>query len=289
MTDPVTGVQAPAAGEQGQGTGPAAQPAGQPAATPPAGQPAGQPAAQPGGQPATPAGEQKQVTVPLSVVEAVRKELSEAKASKTEIEAKLNQLQMMSQMGGFGQPGQPAQPAAPAAQPAQPEDPLSGMEDDELINAKDIRKILQTVQGNRPDLSKEIEPLHMKIAKIEVQAADPNYEKTIRTYLPEMITVNPVLRDMITRAPNPLAAALTVAKMSPKFVQAQQAAANPANPEPPADILSDLQKIIENATKPGTPGAMGGGGAISGNDRFRTMNDADFDAEVNRVLTQGAQ
>ena len=274
MTEPATGVTAPAAGGQ-DGSG---QPAG--------GQPA-QTVVQPGGvqapQPAQPA-EQKQVTVPLSVVEAVRRELSDAKASKAEIEAKLTQIQAMQQVGGF-QPAQQAQPS----QPAQPEDPLGGMEDDELVNAKDIRKILKAVQGNPNDFRQAIEPLRAEVAKIQLQAMDPNYEQTIRTYLPDMITANPMLREMIVRAPNPLVAALGIARISPRYVQAQQAVKPGELPAPPPDILSDLQKIIENATRPGTPGSMGGGGAISGNDRFRNMNDTDFDAEVNRVLTSGAR
>lgn len=267
MPEMTPGVIAPAAGGQ---VGSTAQPSGQPAGTQPA-QPA---AAQPGtgGQPAP----GQQVQVPLSVVEAVRKELSEAKASKAEIEAKLNQIQAMQHIAS--PPAQPAQPA-----PVQSKDPFEGMEDEELINVKDLRKMVQTLQGTE-SINKVVEPLRADLAKIQLQTMDPNYEQTIRTYLPDMITVNPMLREMIIRAPNPLVAALGVARMSPKFIQSQESARGGQPPAPPPDILSDLQKIIENATRPAAPGSMGGGGAISGNDRYRSMSDADFDAEVNRVL-----
>lgn len=267
MTEPVTGVSAPAAGGQ-VGPGQPAQPAGQPAAQ-------GQPGA--GGQPVQP---DHQVQVPLSVVEAVRKELSEAKASKTEIEAKLNQIQAMQQFAP-AQPVQPSQPSAAQPAPEPPKDPFEGMDDEELISVKDIRKLSETF---KPDVSQAIAPLKAEIAKIQLQATDPNYEQTIRTYLPEMIAANPMLRDMITRSPNPIVAALGVSRMNPRYVQAAGGGITPA---PSPDPLTALQRIIENATRPGAPGSMGGGGAFSGNDRFRNMNDAEFDAEVNRVLAGG--
>jgi hypothetical protein len=211
--------------------------------------------------------------VPLHVVEAVRNELSTFKGKNSELEEKLMQFQMM--------PPPAAQPAAAA--PAAPTDPLDGMDDDELVNVKDIRKIIQTVKQDNSSVA----PLKADFAKLQLHVMDPNYETTIRNYLPEMVTVNPMLKGMIMRAENPLAAALAVARMSPKFIQAMEAAkAGGTAPSPPKDILSDLQRIIENAAKPGAPGAMGGGGgAVAGNDRFRTMNDADFDNEVQRVLS----
>jgi len=202
------------------------------------------------------------VTVPLHVVQTVRQELASEKAARADVEQRLQLFMMQGQQ-------QPPQQQAPP-----PEDPLAGMQDDELINVKDLRKL---VSNMRPGITPEIQTT---IAKLEAKVQDPNYEATIRTYLPDMITAQPTLRDMIARAPNPLHAALTVAKMSPKYQEAQK---QPNAPR--ADILNDLQRIIENATKPMSPGSMGGGGAVAGHDRFRTMSDQDFEAEVQRVLS----
>jgi len=275
MNDLQTGVAAtPAAGgQQGTGEGQTAQAPGQ--------MPGGvqAPAQQPGGQPGV--GGVREITVPLHVVEAVRKELTETKAGKAGLEARLSQLEAMQSMGGMVQ----QRPIANApAQPAPDVDPFkdAGLEDDDLVDTATLRKIVATM---RPGAGQDTEPLRAEISKLQLQVTDPQYEQTIRTYLPEMITANPMLRELITRSPNPLMSALTMARMSPRYIQEQQAKANAnAGPTPPPDPLGELQRIIDNATKPGSPGSMGGGGAVSGYDRFRTMGDAEFDAEVQRVL-----
>lgn len=272
-----SGVTAPAAVGQGQGTG--AQPAGgQPQSTP---QGAPQPSAQ--AQPGQPA---QEVAVPLHVVTTLRDQLKESKGTTQQLQQQLQQIQAMQMMGGVPQQPRPATPEPqPGVQP-QGHDPLAGLEDTDLVTAKELKSIVQSLRGNAPDLSQALGPINATLARVQVQLQDPHYESTIKEYLPEMITTQPFLREMIVRAPNPLLAALSVARMSPRYMQAQQAA-NGQQPQPQAqqqDVLSDLQRIIENATKPGAPGAMGGGGAISGYDRFRTMSNAEFDAEVNRVL-----
>jgi len=214
------------------------------------------------------------------VVEAVRKELTETKAGKAGLEARLSQLEAMQSMGGMVQ----QQPAPVPAQPPQNVDPFkdAGLEDDDLVDTATLRKIVATM---RPGAGQDNEPLRAEISKLQLQVTDPQYEQTIRTYLPEMITANPMLRELITRSPNPLMSALTMARMSPRYVQEQQekARAN-TGPAPPPDALGELQRIIDNATKPGSPASMGGGGAVSGYDRYRTMSNSEFDEEVQRVL-----
>ena len=275
MNDLQTGVAAsPAAGgQQGTGEGQTAQAPGQ--------MPGGvqAPAQQPGGQPGV--GGVREITVPLHVVEAVRKELTETKAGKAGLEARLSQLEAMQSMGGMVQ----QRPIANApAQPAPDVDPFkdAGLEDDDLVDTATLRKIVATM---RPGAGQDTEPLRAEISKLQLQVTDPQYEQTIRTYLPEMITANPMLRELITRSPNPLMSALTMARMSPRYVQEQQekARAN-TGPAPPPDALGELQRIIDNATKPGSPASMGGGGAVSGYDRYRTMSNSEFDEEVQRVL-----
>lgn len=266
-------VNSPAAGDLGQGGSASQQ-------TAINNQGAQQQAAQPD--------QSKEITVPLHVVEAVRNELKDTKTQAQTLREQMQQIQALQQFGG-GMPQQ--QQAQSPTQSQTVEDPLSGMEDDDLLSVNDMRKIITQIKTtSTPDPN-----LTNTIAKMQVQMQDPNYETTIRTYLPEMVASQPILREMITRAPNPLAAALSVAKMSPRYIQGNQqqqlqqqgGQQQQGQNTGPRDVLSDLQRIIENATKPGNPGAVGGGGAVSGFDRFRNMPDADFDAEVNRVLNGG--
>jgi hypothetical protein len=231
-----------------------------------------------------PAQETPEVKVPLHVVTALRDELSSTKQGRAELESKLHQIESMQRLQqNFQPPPQAPQPAP--AQPA-PADPFTGMTDDELMTVQDVKKILNHFQSQQrpPDIDRIVAPLHKKLAELEVRAQDSNYEKTIRTYLPEMVTQNPMLQGIIANAPNQLAAALAIAKMSPRYIQETHPQSQPKQPEQRQDVLSDLQKIIENASRPSAPGAMGGGGAVSGNDRFAAMDDAALDAEVQRVL-----
>lgn len=280
MTDPATGAApAPAAGGQqpGQGAAPV-QPAPAAAAPTTPSQPAGQPAQQ------TPP---KEVNVPLHVVEAVRSELSQSKTTVGELRQRLQQLEAMQQFAGQPQPAQaPAQPTQPAQAAT---DPFEGLADDEIVSVKDVRKLAQALRST-PAAGPELSGITQTLGRLQLQIEDPQYETTIRTYLPEMITVNPSLRDLIQRAPNPLMAALTLSKMSPRYQAAKQAPAQPAQPAaPPADVLSDLQKIIENATRPASPGSVGGSTGLQGHDRFKSMSDQEFDQEVARVLGQASR
>lgn len=286
-----TGVTAPAAGGQTGtiGQGQVTQPTGQPA-----GSPTGPATATPAGQPASAAAPIKEVAVPLHVVEAIRNELSDSKKTAGELRGQLEQIKALQQMGGFNAPSQQVQPTAPA-QSAQPEfkDPFEGVSDGELVTVADVRKMVKTLQAApQTDGTKQtIANLTQALNKIQLQVQDPQYETTIRTYLPEMITANPGLRELIQRTPNPVMAALAIAKLSPKYQATLNKSAEPTsqNPTQPPDILSDLQRIIENAARPGTPASAGGMGAVTGFDRFKTMNDKDLDAEVNRVLSGQAR
>lgn len=295
-----TGEQISAAGGNGQGVQPVGeQPAGSQVVQ--AGENQGNQGAQPNveqpsSQPQGQEGQQTEVTVPLNVVEKIRSELQESKASNQSLQNQLNQFQMLRQMGGFNvgtttqQMPTQTQPAGDGQQQAVNTDELfSGLEDTTLIDAGTMKKIVQNIQSGNPDINKTLEPINATLARIQVQIQDPNYETTIKTYLPEIIATQPFLGEVIRRSPNPLLAALSVARTSPKFVQAQQQ--QPVNgggqEQQPTDVLSDLQKIIENSAMPGSPAQMGSGGAVSGNDRFKQMTDAEFDAEIQRVKNGG--
>jgi len=202
----------------------------------------------------------------------------------------------MQQIGGSQQMVTP-QPAVQQSdvglQPVN--DPFEGLADEDLVTAKSLKQIVQGIQKavQAPDISKTLEPINATLARIQVQLQDPNFETTIRTYLPEMITANPGLQQMITQSHNPLLSALAMAKLSPKYQQ-DQAAQNgnddnqQQEKEQASNPLDVLQKIIENSTKPGNPAQMGGSGAVAGLDRFAQMDpmSKEFGEEINKVLNR---
>lgn len=232
----------------------------------------------------------QEVTVPLHVVKSIQEELKGQKAANADLQTKFAAAQAQQQMGQTFQQQQP-QPAPPAQQapPAEQEQKIfDGMDDDDILSVKDVRNALSSMKPQNtiaPELDSQIQRMNATIAQMQVAQQDPQYEQTIREYLPELINTNPQFKEMIARSPNPLQAALTVSRMNPRFAQAQQAGQEQA--QAPVDPLSQLAQIIENATKPGSPASAGGqGGTMTGRGRYSDMDPtgAEFDAEVRRVL-----
>lgn len=280
MTEPTTGVTTAGAGQTTTG-----QAVSQPQSQPQGSQSQGMPQTPQATTPVTtetvttqtPEGEVR--TVPVHVLKTVETKYKDTLSENQNLKNQLAQAQIMQRMAP--QLAQtPVQPAQPATQ--QDIDVFNGMSDADLLSVADMRKIVQTLKPQTPDLGQVLKPVNDQIARMEVRMQDPQYENTIKTYLPEMITAQPFLMEMISRSPNPLNAALTVAKMSPKYVQNQQPVTQPEQTQ--EDPLTLLSKIITNATMPAAPASQGGTGAVSGFDRFKQMNDVDFDKEVRRVL-----
>ena len=215
-----------------------------------------------------------QATVPMSVVKALRDEMKGLKESNQTLESQVNlyktQQQFMQSPQGYEAPAKP--PEKPA------EDPLNGIGDDDLLTGKQMKNILSGMK--QPDMSAALNPINQRLALMEVRAQDPDFENTIKTYLPEIVNSNPSLMAAIRGSENPIATALALAKTAPAYVAAQQQS---EGQQPQQGILSEIDKIIENASKPGSASQVTGGGATATADRFGSMTDAEFNAHVERV------
>ena len=121
-----------------------------------------------------------------------------------------------------------------------------------------------------PNLYKEIQML-----KLSVQ--EPKWQETIKNYLPDMINSNPLLGQMIQNAPNPLEAALHIAKLNPRYQQQQQ--------QQQAPQQQSQQIINQLINKPASPDQFGGGGGVSKADKIVSMSDEEFDKYVQDVLS----
>jgi len=204
----------------------------------------------------------------VKVVTTIRDELKESKAALKTAQDQLTLYQAQLATGSGG-----SAPAAPAA----PEDPFKDMQDADVMTVSDVKKIMaaQGSQGNPT-----VKGLQNTVAKLEVMVQDPDYQTTIKTYLPDVIKMNPAIANAIQAAPNQLLTALNYAKMSPAYIAAQ----NQNTPPPQDDVMAQLNRIIENSEKPGSPSSAGGGGALSSADRFSSMSDEEFDAHMQKVL-----
>lgn len=239
---------------------------------------------QSGAAPGQPGQTPQQVQVPVTVVQALRDEVQAAKTRAEQLEQQVNLYRANAatwqQNMNQAQPQQPAQ-AQPAAANA-----FEGMRDDDVLTVADVKKIVERLPSSSP--APDQNDLRMTVMKLEVQQMDPQFETTIRTYLPEVLASDPTLTHVLKASPNPFRTALTLARTNPKFIAARTAAGQtPAGggaPQAPQTPMDQLALILQNLEKPGNPGQFGGAPVGAGNaGRFASMSDAEFEAHVRSV------
>ena len=205
--------------------------------------------------------QQEQQQAPQDLLQQVTQELEQLKQQNAALQA---------QLAFFGQ--QPGGEPTPQMQQEQPQqNPFEGLEDDDVLTVADVKKLMAQVQKPAvdPNLYKEIQML-----KLSVQ--EPKWQETIKNYLPDMINSNPLLGQMIQNAPNPLEAALHIAKLNPRYQQEQQ---QQQQQQAPQQIINQLMN------KPASPDQFGGGGGVSKADKISAMSDEEFDKYVQEVLS----
>lgn len=239
-----TGVIAPAAGDGGSPT---------PAA-------AGMEPGTQAGEPAAPAVED------LNLTDRERAFLSGMRDERTkrqEIEAE--NAALLARANQFAQPTSPVPAAAPVAAPAAPQDPFDGIDDDEIMTAKDVKQrvvpffmsMIQQVAGA------------VAVSQRQSQYTDVSTED-IRSFIPKIVQEDPAIGQVLSNLPGP--AQFMMAQVLTRL--AKRGSAGPATPAPQAapgitagvqpapaaDPLVELARtILANSQKPGAPGSAGGG------------------------------
>jgi len=199
--------------------------------------------------------QQQQAQAPQDLLQQVTQELEQLKQQNAALQA---------QLAFFGQ-----QAGGEPTPQIQQQDPFEGLEDDDVLTVADVKRLMAQVQRPAvdPNLYKEIQML-----KLSVQ--EPNWQDVIKNYLPDMINSNPLLGQMIQNAPNPLEAALHIAKLNPRYQQQQQA--------PQQQSQQIINQLIN---KPASPDQFGGGGGVSKADKIAAMSDEEFEKYVQDVLS----
>ena len=187
------------------------------------------------------AGRDEAKTVPLSVVQSVREELKNA---RDQAALYRRQLELVRNNAAPG-PGV-----------------LDGMADDAPLTVGEAKKALQ-------GQAKQIKAL---ASQLSFAAANPGFAKTIKEHLPQVLKSNPGLMDVIRYSGNPLAAAYSIARLSPSMQGGAQ-----------GDVASQMQRILANSEKPGSASAAAGGAGISAASRIAEMSDGEFAAYKDQV------
>jgi hypothetical protein len=175
---------------------------------------------------------------------------------------------------------QPPQQQAPQQQaPAAPADPFDGIDDDDIMTAKDIKsKIMPHFMGMIQQIAGA-----MAVQQRAAQFTDVTNDD-IRAFVPKIIQEDPALAQVLQVLPGPaqFILAQTLARYAKKASGVPGTPASPPAGTPPAapasDPLSEIARaILANAQKPGAPGSAGGGAMDDVVSLLRTMTPEQYE------------
>lgn len=161
-------------------------------------------------------------------------------------------------------------------QPVQaPVDPFTemfkGRTDEDLMTVADIRKALGGATSQmQTQIQTQMRDMTERVARIRYT----DYDDVLENYTAKMIARRPDLMEVINKSADPAETAYLLGRSHPDFIKAQLSQKTNA--------LAD--KIQKNTQKPRTLSARTSGAPrVSGDDRYNSMSDADFDAELEKI------
>ena len=144
------------------------------------------------------------------------------------------------------------------------EDEFGNLQDDDVLTVGEAKKHLSKLRND----------YQMSVEELKMQQTFPDYEETVRKFLPEILREDPDLRVEIENAKNPYRLAYTLAKRSNKFIE--EKAQNTKS--------KTAERILENSQRPGSLSAVGSNSPKSQMGNWKNMSDKDFMAQVNKNL-----
>lgn len=203
-------------------------------------------------------GQEDVKTVPLSVLKKVEAELKKAREVNKTV--------------------QPA-PAAPREAPKRkdPLELLNGREEDDFISVSDVKKILKANQEASGQTSSE---LAAHLSRLNFAVEHPDYKDKIAQLKP-IITQNPELGGLVERAINTSGNALETAYALASVLGAK------AEKQDDGDLLSEIDRILANQEKPGSPASVAGGSGMDAKNKYATMSDEEFEQHLLSVKGLG--
>ena len=167
-------------------------------------------------------------------------------------------------------------PVMPQQQQVQtPADPFTemfkGRTDEDLMTVADIRKALGGATSQfQTQLQTQMRDMSERVARIRYT----DYDDILEKYTSPLIARRPDLMEVINKSADPAETAYLLGRSHPDFIKTQLAQKTSA--------VAD--KIQKNVQKPKTLSARTSGAPrVSADDKYKSMNDADFDAELERI------
>lgn len=159
----------------------------------------------------------------------------------------------------------------------QPEPPRKRAIDE--INSDDL---VTGAQFKQAMAEREAE-YQLMLGELQVKSQNPDYDEVTAKYGVPLIEKEPDLAQGFLASNNKAAYLYKLGKMA--MLAEQRQAPEPVVQAPEPSKVA--QRIVENASKPGTlSNAVGGAGTLSKADYYATMSDAEFSAMVQKIQEQ---
>lgn len=143
-----------------------------------------------------------------------------------------------------------------AQQAPAPQEPILNADDNDILTVGDFKKALGTYK----------QQYEMSIQELKAAQKYSDYAETVQKYLPDVIKQNPSLRDTLLHDPNKFETAYWLAKNSEAYRQDHKQSKKNA----------DAERIIQNASKPGSLSAVGQSAGKAPAQSYKSMSDDEF-------------
>lgn len=149
------------------------------------------------------------------------------------------------------------------AQAEQPKDEIDNLSDDDVLTVGEAKKFL----------SKMNKQYQGSIEELKMTQKYPDYQEVVTNYLPDVIKQNPRVAQTL-QATQDYELAYLLATSSDKYKTERKRAKKNA----------DAERIVQNASQPGSLSSVGQSSPINKAKRYKDMSDEDFRKEVTRNL-----
>lgn len=148
-------------------------------------------------------------------------------------------------------------------QQEKPKDEFEGLQDDDVLTVKDLKKALREKE----------QQIQMSLREMQMTQKYPDYQQVVTKYLPEVLKNNPSLRDSLMKSQD-YELAYYLAKNSDSYKSATKSAKKNA----------DAERIVQNSNRAGSLSSVGQTSPINAAKRYKDMSDKEFMATVNKNL-----
>lgn len=144
------------------------------------------------------------------------------------------------------------------------EDEFEGLTDNDVLTVGEAKKFMNQYSQQQS----------LQIEELKMVQSHPDYNEVVRKYLPEVLKNEPETKDLIQRASNPYKAAYFLAKRSDAYLKDQGEKSR--SPE--------AQKAESNLSQAGSLSQVGSGVSSMPGQTYKAMSDDDFRKLVNKNL-----